>query len=373
MNYKFLELLKNQFCEHWETTGANVYNDARKESFHRSLQLIKDNLSVREILPTMSPGDMRSLAFFFDRLSHWTSVLCANVEGVQHSEIYYCLDKILAEWLRDKYDAYILMLSEGDYLIQYPLCDLGVQNALAAIFNSSFSHQIIDIRMPKYLTGDVFSNVSLFHEMGHFVDYVYKYHDKVLRKLDVIFADGQSCPVLLHQSFPYLEATGYDQTRDEGKILRHIKEYIADLFGAQYVGMNVINYVAWKEDSRLDQEDEDHPCFICREAIINDFLAGVADNLLLNAIKEVFNEVQKGELEIRFLNLDHQHFIEDKVYPIANDAELFSIFKLAWDCYEDGTDPFNAIIPAGHARLNMNGLYLRLTRLVKESINGYLH
>lgn len=372
MNYKFLELLKNQFCEHWESTAGNVYNDTRKDSFHHSLQLIKENLSGREISSTMAPGDLRTLALLFDRFSHWTSVLNSNVVGVQHSEIYCCLDRILTEWLQGRYNDYILMLSEGDYYIQYPLCDLSVQNSLAANFNSSFSHQIVDIRMPKYLFGDVFSNVSLFHEAGHFVDFVYKYHDRVLRKLDGLFTDEQTRPTLIQQSFPYLDTTGYDQTRDEPKILRHLKEYIADLFGAQYVGLNVINYVAWKEDNRLDQEDEDHPCFNCREAIINAFLGGGTDNLLLNVIKEAFYEVQKGELEIRFLNLSHQFFIEDKAYPIGSDAELFSIFKLAWDCYQDGTDPFNATIPAGHARLNMNDLYLRLTRLVKESINAYV-
>lgn len=372
MNYRFLELLKNQFCEHWNTTIGNVYNDPRKDSFHMSLQAIKEDLSTKEILPSMPAATMRYLALFLDRFSHWTSVLNSNVEVVRHSEIYYCLERILSEWLKDRYNSYILMLSEGDYQIQYPLCELSVQNSLASNFNSTFSYQIVDIRMPKYLSGDVFSNVSLFHEMGHFVDYVYKYHDKVLRKLDSVFSDDQVRPTLLHQSFPYLESVGYDQTRDEPKILRHIKEYIADLFGAQYVGVNVINYVAWKEDNRLDQEDEDHPCYNCREAIINAFLADATDNVLLNIIKDVFHVVQEGELSIRFVNLSHQYFIEDRIYPITTNAELFSIFKLAWDCYQGGTGPFNASIHAVQAQLNMDGLYLRLTRLVKESINAYI-
>ena len=372
MNYKFLELLKNQFCEHWASTAGNVYNDPRKDSFHQSLQLIRTDLCKKEVPPTMSDNDKRTLAFVLDKFSHWTSVLNSNVQGVQHNEIYCCLDRILAEWLQDRYNNYILMLSEGDYLIQYPLCELSVQNALASNFNSSFSYQIVDIRMPKHLCGDVFSNVSLFHEMGHFVDYVYKYHDKVLRGLDALFNDDNQRPILINQSFPYLGATGYDQMRDEPKILCHLKEYIADLFGAQYVGLNVINYVALKEDDRLDKEDDEHPCYNCREAMINAFLQGATDNLLLNVIKVVFHDVKKGELEIRYINLDPQYFIHDTAYPITNNTELFSIFKHAWDCYQGGTDPFNAQIPSGQPRLNMNGLYLRLTKLVKESINAYI-
>lgn len=372
MNDCYVELLKNQFCSNWIDCEANTYTDARRQSFHNSLKGLYEELKGWTIPAGADDSLKQDFTILFEVFSRWSEVISMNTDKMPHREILICLERILYDWLGSEADKYLLTLSDGEYLYRLPICKLDVLNNITEGFwHVHFDTFPIELALPKYFSEDMFFNVVLFHELGHFVESYYDIDDKVFRQLEPLLKDLVNNQTIVNQSFPFLAGKDAIDVADEKKVRSHICEYIADLFGAQYVSNHIMNYASYKLDKTLDKDDEEHPCWNKRNEHVTLFLTSSVDNLLINAIKDVFAKINKEGLIIRFCVLDSKYFLEGKPHPISNDAEMVSVYKHIWDMYIQGCAPFMAVSDADDWRKSNFGIHRKLTELAKVSINLY--
>lgn len=368
----YVDLLKNQFCANWIDCIGNTYTDARRGSFHNSLNSLYNTLKTWQVPGGASDGLKQDLTVLFEAFSRWSEVISMNTDGMPHKEILVCLETILFEWLGADVNNYLLTLSDGEYHYRFPICKLDVLNNITeGYWRVHFDSFPIELALPKYFSEDVFFNVVLFHELGHFVESYYDTEDMVYRQLEPVLKDFANNQDLINQSFPFLAGKNSLGTEDEKKVRCHISEYVADLFGAQYVGTHIMNYAGYKLDRFPDVDDAEHPCLNKRIEHVANFVDNNSNNILINIIKDEFLKINTKGLTVRFRDLNPQPFYEGQPYLIQSDEEMVSIYKLIWDLYIQGCAPFVAINDSEGWRKSTFGLHSKLTELAKMSINLY--
>lgn len=372
MNDYYVDLLQSQFCSNWVDCEKNTYTDSRHQSFHNSLKGLFDSLKNWKLPIGANDQFKRDLTLLFEVFSRWSEVISMNTDQMRHKEILKCLESILIEWLGTEADKYLLTLSEGEYLYRLPICNLDVLNNFTEGFwNVHFDFFPIELALPKYFLEDMFFNVVLFHELGHFVESFYNLDDMVFRSIETLLKDFANNQDLVDQSFPFLKGKNSFEAEDEVKVRAHICEYIADLFGAQYVGPHIMNYASYKQDRDLNKDDSEHPCWNKRNEHVTAFVNGNTDYILIEAIKAEFGKINSNGLAIRYIDLNPQFFYDGQPHPIQNDTEMISVYRHIWNLYIQGCMPFMAINNAENWRKTTFGIHQKLTELAKTSINAY--
>lgn len=378
MNVAFVNLIKNQFCANWEDARALTFADPRRTSLQKSLETVYDYFKVRDFKHTISEKAKQDNSIVLETFSRWTEVLHLEACLPSYKEMVKTLEHILQEWIGAEASDFIISISEGEYAICHTFLDLASLNDFTEVgWRVHFDHLIIDLRAPQYFFEDIFTNSVLFHEIGHFVDFKQHYSDDIYTTdIEPILLDAAHNVDLIKQSFPFLAVTGFDKSRDEKKVRSHIKEYFADVFGAQYVGEHIMNHVLRREDFRLDTEDAEHPSCNQRVAMVKEFLTYDRDkgsqNILLSKIIATAKNANREILSKHYGTVNSAQLIMGRKINVTTDAQLYGVFKSMWDLNLRGMNIFHSYRQNFPWKASSFEWYKKLNQLAKDSINTYL-
>lgn len=378
MNPQYLNLSRSQLSVAWNRSRLNHYSDNRKQKFHDNLGQLYDNLMKKDFYDSTLTDD--DLIFFRKVLEFFKESLALldnnTISSVPH-EYVECLNIAARQWLTD-FDNYIIVMVDGQYAIEpqvedtwsfYPL----VKSKLGVEFKSV----LLKVIMPRQLSRDYLTNVCLFHELGHFIDTKLKisesaYKDQLFDKwvngksseIDAWFSAGKSA---------YLTKTDSGVTKIIGDIqsVYYLKEYFADLFGSQYVGENILNYLDYINDNpSLDYPK--HPSDYKRRQMYQDFSKNnISSNPVLESLYESTLAQAKRGLSQQYVDIDKTDMLMLVPAELNNEQQLLSVFKMGWEVYLGGSKPIedqNGI----NKQLPPDRIYECVNNLIEKSINNFL-
>jgi len=285
---------------------------------------------------------------------------------------------LLRDMTVDDFDDYIIVMTDGPYAIIPQVEDYRMFYTLVkAKFGVDFKNILLTVQMPRQLSRDYLTNVCLFHELGHFVDTKLQiaercYHDSLLNKwinkkkapdINRWFCNG-------NDAYHIVSTPVGPQIMVVPQSLFYLKEYFADLFGSQYVGDNIFNYLEYlSEDVMADGPY--HPSDDKRRRMYLDFEKGINTNPVVEALYETTLTQSKHGLVKRYVDLDTAEMCSFIPTALANDQQLLSIFNMGWDVYKRGSDPFEKANNLSHP-LPPDKRYECINNLIEKSINNYL-
>lgn len=378
MNPLYLDLSRSQLAISWKRSRFNHYSDRRKQKFHENLGQLFEILMTKDFYdPSYTKDDLHFfrnvLEFFKDSLA----LLDNNtISSVPH-EIIECLNIAARQWLSD-FDDYIIVMIDGPYAIrpqveEFRLFYTLIKAKLGVDFDDCI---LLKVSMPRQLSRDYLTNVCLFHELGHFIDEKLKitesaYNDQLLDRwnkghIDEInkwFSSGNEAYHLVSTPFgPKLVG--------ELQSLLYLKEYFADLFGSQYVGENILNYLNYiSDDSSIDGPS--HPSDDKRMKMYADFTKSPSTNPVLESLFESTLAQAKHGLVKKYVDIDQTDMHSFIPSEFKDEEQLLSVFNLGWDVYKGGSLPFekqnNLSMP-----LPPDKIYECVNNLIEKSINNYL-
>lgn len=377
MNPKYLELSRSQLMQAWNRSRFNHYSDKRKQQFHECLGVLYDELMKINFSDLSYTKDelrffRKTLEFFKDSL---TLLDNNTISSVPH-EIIESLNVAAMQWLPD-FDDYIIVMKDGPYAIMpqvenYRLFYVSIK----ATFSIEFKYILLTVSMPRQLTRDYLTNVCLFHELGHFVDTKYKISEMVIYDLFNSWLGGKRIeidewffakvpPFFISSTIgksPSYSATGYT--------IYFLMEYFADLFGAQYIGANYLNYLEYLSDD-INIDDPQHPSYSKRKKMYDDYCKGPDANIVLKLIFENTLDVTKHGLTQRYVEIERNSMIGLIPTKLNNQEEMLSIFKMGWDVYMNGSKEIE-ISNKLQQPLAPDQVYTIVNNLIEKSISNYL-
>ena len=377
MNPQYLDLSRSQLAVSWKRSRFNHYSDRRKQQFHDNLGQLYEILMAKDFCdPSLTKDDLHFyrnvLEFFKDSLA----LLSNNtISSVPH-EFIECLNIAARQWLTD-FDDYIIVMIDGQYAISPQVEDFRmfytlIKTRLGVEFNSI----LLKVCMPRQLSRDYLTNVCLFHELGHFIDEKLKisegaYNDQLLKKwskgkkgeIDKWFFNG-------NEAYHIVATPIGPQIKGELQSLFYLKEYFADLFGSQYVGENVLNYLDYiSDDPSIDGLR--HPSDDKRRQMYSDFTKSPSANPVLESLFESTLAQAKHGLMKKYVDVDQTDMHSFVPSELLDEQQLLSLFKMGWDVYKSGSEPFekqnNLSSP-----LPSDKIYECVNNLIEKSINNYL-
>lgn len=252
--------------------------------------------------------------------------------------------------------------------LDFPITIENIKNA----FGLSFAHQIVVFRVPKHLVGDFLYSCVLYHEFGHFVDSFFHITDQVFDTYCELERNKKLPSDFYPKYYPMVMAVAKgDPLLVEKCIKRQTGEYVADLFGAQYVGEHICNLMEISSCGKYDGHDFDHPSPNYRETMVQDFLTANNANLVLSTIIDVFKSCGL-DLKNRYVAPAELGELEKgKPITIANVDELHSIIKAGWDVYFSKPTSMEVKSSEPSGSLGKYDFYCRVNTSIKESIKNY--
>lgn len=269
-------------------------------------------------------------------------------------------------------DKYALLVSEGSYAFSR-VANGSIYALINAEYHVKFNREILIVYFPKLFHNDFFTNTALFHEVGHFVSFKLNISDKVYSKVRTqLTTDASAANNLVNFAFPFLRGITMLTPEVEKRIVSHIDEYVADLFGAQYIGEHITNYLRYLAGDTINPYDYNHPETPLRYLMVSTFVNGGATNVLLDDIIEVFDSFGPNkELKLRKIVLDEHQLLSGNAINIATNEEAYSLFHTVWEIYIKG--PASMEIERGlpTGALSYSQFYHQLNDVVKQSLYSY--
>lgn len=375
MNPKYLNLSRSQLSVAWNRSRYNHYSDSRKRNFHDSIRDLYNKLIIIDFEDTTIPED--DLKFYKNVLEFLKDSLALldnnTISSVPH-EFIECLNVAAKEWIPD-FDRYIIVMNDGPYAIMPYLDDIEVlYKSIDAKFNITLTYVLLSVSMPRQLSRDYFTNVCLFHELGHFIDTKYHISESVSYELKNLWLSGKKSEVekwFRSSYLPFITPIGFPGTYNvTSSTFYYIGEYFADLFAAQYVGEKNLFYLDYLTDNpKIDSMD--HPSYEQRYKMYQDYNKGKGSNIVLDVILEKTSNITKHSISKRFVDMDSSDIYGLLPIVMKNEKEIYSVFNMGWNAYMAGSEPFekanNLSTP-----LPPDRLYEAINNLVEKSIDNYL-
>ncbi len=377
MNPKYLELSRSQLMIAWNRSRFNLYSDKRKQQFHECLGLLYNELMAKNFSdPSYTKDDLRFFRKVLEFFKNSLSLLDNNtISSVPH-EMIECLNAAAKQWIPD-FEDYIIVMEEGPYAIIPQVENFRMfYVSLKAKLGVDFQFILLRVSMPRQLSRDYLTNVCLFHELGHFVDTKYKISQMVIFDLFSNWQGGKRVEIekwFIDRFPPFIVSALPGRSANftvAAYTLHFLMEYFADIFGAQYVGTNYLNYLEYLCDD-VNVDDPEHPSYTKRKMMYEDFCKGPNANIVLKLLFEKTYAVTKHGLTRRYVDLDNgnmQHLVPT---DLKNSEEMLSIFKMGWDVYMDGTEVIEKANNLKHP-LELDQLYSIVNNLMEKSISNYL-
>ena len=284
-------------------------------------------------------------------------------------ELEYVVRKLAQEWGIDP-NTNIILFSHGDYAVLH--YGASVFQALVKNYHLPLSKHPRIVYFPKEYDGDVLFSSIVFHEVGHMVE-----NDKSLGGLvyDEVIKEIKSPRATILNNYFKLD---YDQPAiNEARMKSYIKEYISDLFGAQYLGRNILHFLNCHEATRRKEDTGDHPCFECREKLVESFMQCMVMNIhtpsdkLLKIIMDVFHN-KVDDLTLRDLNLTKDNLVRGNNHTLVNQHELYSLFSAAWRASLSGINAVETARGIANGSLSRFDYYDSINEATKHSLAVYI-
>ena len=377
MNPLYLDLSRSQLAVSWKRSRFNHYSDRRKQQFHDNLGQLYDILKAKDFYdPVLTKDDLHFYRNVLEFFKGSLALLDNNtISSVPH-ELIECLNIAARQWLSD-FDDYIIVMVDGQYAILPQVEDFRMFYALIkARLGVEFKCILLKVCMPKQLSRDYLTNVCLFHELGHFIDEKLKisesaYNDQLLKK----WTSGKNLEINIwfyssYDAYHIISTPLGQQIQGDMQSIFYLKEYFADLFGSQYVGENILNYLDYiGEDPTSDGPM--HPSDDKRRQMYNDFTKGPSTNPVLESLFESTLTQAKRGLVKKYVDIDHTDMHSFIPSELNDEQQLLSIFKMGWDVYKGGSAPFEKQNNLSSS-LPSDKIYECVNNLIEKSINNYL-
>lgn len=366
-----LALNVSHFHDVCNAVNANHFGNPKKNSFKKELLQLSQVL-LKEDIYSMPPDVIHDRLFVVGFFLRWALALDGRNGYTLSHEMRGVLDRLCGQWIPD-HDKYVFAETDGDFSVSpYNTgWDVMLEN-IKNEFGIKFPHLLVIFRVPKQLASDFLYSSVLFHEMGHFVDSYYHISERVFDGVKDKLTKGELPADFYKVFFPAALSFTGDPAKQDNCIKKQICEYLADLFGAQYVGENICNLMESMAYHDYDRADTAHPSPNCRERMVKDFINNRKSNLVLNMILDECM-ASSCELKYRFIRPSDASGLEKgRPISIQSDDELFSIFKLGWDVFflKPATMELKARMP--HGSLDKHSFYSNLNNAIQESIKNYL-
>ena len=111
-------------------------------------------------------------------------------------------------------------------------------------------------------------------------------------------------------------------------VKRHIEEYLADLFGAQFAGENILFYLSYLLSKRPNDDSKDHPSLNSRKKLIKSFIEygknGRTSDVFLKSIIRALNG-----LNITACSFTETQLLEAN-FQFADTDQMYMVFGTSW-------------------------------------------
>lgn len=280
-------------------------------------------------------------------------------------EVFSCLRIALEEWC-DEPDHYVVVTGPGSFAFTYfkPEFELEV---IIPQYMGPFPVMPVKFNLPSHLEHDFLGNVSLYHELGHFVDSLKSFSDSAYNtyiKDTTILTDNEK-KVFLN------DFTGNPQPPTEDMTRAYFSEFFADIFAAQYLKNAHIYALNLKAIG--DTFSTEHPSTDSRVALVDTFLKNKGEGLaLVQLFKDAVQNVTQNtkQLSDKCQLPDMSPIKQNQPCIISNDKEMHGIFLAGWIAWVK-KDSF-LLAPNGKP-LDDQTAYKRLGELIKQSISDYVN
>lgn len=318
-----LDLHFAQVARAFSNSSANKYSDSKIKNFHDLLELAFETIKKTNFKSISDPVDLISYRTVLNFILQHFEYLDTSIIGKYPSELIFCLDVVLEEWI-DDYEKYFILTSLSHNNNEYKIDNKDIKNyeflgnEISRISGNPilFEHTPVRLIIPRFQSHCFLANAVLYHEIGHFIDFKFSLIKKLFDQDDFLSSI---------------------KPENKEKIKSHYTEYFCDVFAAQYVGCasnNYLNYISYKSD-----ENDIHPSTDLRIEMVNDFISGRSNEVLDKIIPGV-KAITKREISLRFENLTVDNFDKGNPIIIDNKAKLSSLFPYAWNVWLDRDGEF---------------------------------
>lgn len=312
-----LRLLRSQ-------ANAITFNHADRDIFKSELINITDQILAVNYKVDTAPFLPDEFLLSVDIATTWLSLLLNSNAYRLNAEMSFCIEQMIERWntqVRQK----CVVFTVGTYglIVLKRSLFMDTLNILSHRTGVELSKEPVFVRVPDETKDYMICNLILFHEVGHFVERDSDIAEAVYIELEKqLLKPGSK---IIRIFFPRYNGLDISTDNNAKKIIHSfIEEYIADIFGAQYAHEHILCYLSYLKAKTLDKDDDEHPSYLCRYQMVDDFLNSRGDNYLLNAIIQYMPS----------LNIVHCPFSEndlrDTNLQFADIDQLFCSFASCW-------------------------------------------
>ena len=366
------------FQETCQSISSIAFSDSRKKVFCNELKKISDIFLTYNVAG-FSSIDLMEKKSELDFLWQWALALDNRNGYTLSHEMRATMDNLCSAWVKNS-DKFIFAATDGDFAMNPYVSSWDVlMDAFEKCYGLRFSHQLVTFTVPKHLFDDYLFSSIIYHEMGHFVDNYYNVSDEVVRRLKNRLSCGAEEKRIRTEFFPEIQSV-YDaakgvytdeKVRDQ-ILFSYVGEYISDLFGAQYLGLHIINFLEFNRHGTYHICTKTHPSPKARASLVSAFLSGDVSNFLLSDILDSFKATGL-DLKNRYVRpADAANLEKGQPITITNDEELHSLFQLGWEVYFKGAKAMDAACGKTIGATNQYDFYQKVKGAMKQSIRSYL-
>ena len=316
-----LQDLKNEMRNRRDAVNALVFPDVDRETFKNEVVAIADILLAVDLRRGTAPYSLEEYIFYVMTIREWLKELYDAFDYRLCEEMTFCIKSLIAKW-DPAHAQRLVVFTLGDYQINKKKRGkdskkLDVLIAISTRTGVPFTKEPVFIHVPDAFKDHILTNIILFHEVGHFVDFDNSVTDKVYDEIEKLLSSKTSR--LRREWFPrYIGADKSTIKEFESVVKNHINEYIADIFGAQYAHAHILCYLSFVSSKHSNEDSLTHPSPNCRKKMVDTFLkssrAGRPADKLLEAIMNYmpgltpvncpFSEAELMDANLQFADVD---------------------------------------------------------------------
>lgn len=341
ITFQTLELRFAQLLKIADKSRSSKFSNERVRSFHNALLRI----ILKMVSENFARFDHDRLVWTYEvveQLFDWFEYLVNSTVNQTPYEIVHTLEEVLNDWGIPE-ESFILLTSlsnkRDDFAFQTdknPAKLKWLKKYIHSTYDVEISQNqdVIRIILPKFLSHDYLTAVSLYHEIAHYID------------------------LKLHITETILLDNSLKKTEENTIFYR---EHFADLFAAQYVDLASCSHVCYLT---YEKDPGKYPPTPDRVTLVEKFLKGSSNELIRN-ISKVTKKCTKKDLRKRSKKVGKKDFNDLIPVEIQDTAELHGVFITAWNIWLDPNSSLRKKFK------NKNDLYRVLNNLVEKSISNF--
>lgn len=354
----------------------SLINDKVKDGLYENKKLIEYINTLNDIvtellkcdLESKSENDKEQIRYILIYISSCIQYIKSATVNDLNAALYICLRAALEDWAKDPANTYVMSSYKaevGTHHFYGGTVAGQVIKSVKDIFGITIPSKLVSLGYPSHLEKDFISNVSLYHELGHFIDMCDWRISLSLRN----FIITNKCLPMPDTYFKNIDtAILYGPTNkrwedERNKLTSMLQEYFADIFAVQYVGRHkhhLTHYMFGGNDFTAD-----HPSTEARTMAINNFLGPSASHDgFINMLKWATNAITGKELKVRNVDIDIAPLLSDNPCTVTNKNQLHTLFHKAWEIWESNLGGYRKTPDTISA-------YNKMNKLLEDSIMNY--